>query len=215
VLRELYPYFVEESDIPHVAGAAKYRLYSEFGSDHLHSRNIFPLNWEGWNFAERLSITEFMQTFEPEWEVPDQEFSDWHFWVLSKRSKPKAYHFDKPIVFLMDDKCFSASDVILSAVKGIPNITLIGTPSRGGSGAYVATTLKNSGLSLRLSSMASFQNTGLLFDSRGVEPEIFIESSPEYFLINGEDKVLQLAVQTVLDRSEKGGKTGKIRRDTQ
>lgn len=215
VLRELYPYFVEKSHSPHVAGAAKYRLYSEFESDHLYSRNIFPLNWEGWTFAERLSITEFMQTFEPEWEVPDQEFSAWHFWVLSKRSKPDAYFFNKPIVFLMDDKCFSASDVILSSVKGMTNVTLIGTPSRGGSGAYVATTLKNSGLSLRLSSMASFQNTGLLFDSRGVEPDIFIEPEPEFYLTNGADKVLELAVQTILDRSEKGGKAGKIRRDTQ
>ena len=154
VLRELYPYFVDHTDNPHVAGAAKYRLYSEFQSDHLYSRNIFPLHWDGWTLAEHLSITEFMQTFEPEWEVPSQEFSDWHFWVLSKRSKPNTYYFNNPIVFLMDDKCFSASDVILSSVKGIPNFTLIGTPSRGGSGAYVATTLKNSGLSLRLSSMA-------------------------------------------------------------
>ncbi|UCE41306.1 MAG: hypothetical protein JSV17_18050 [Candidatus Aminicenantes bacterium] len=215
VLRDLYPYFVEDSDTPHVAGASKYRLYSEFKSDHLYSRKIFPLNWEGWTFAERLAITEFMQTFEPEWKVPDQEFSVWHFWVLSKRSKPDAYYFNKPIVFLMDDKCFSASDVILSSVRGMPNITLIGTPSRGGSGAYVATTLKNSGLNLRLSSMASFQNTGILFDSRGVEPDIFIASEPEFFLKNGADKALELAVQTILDRSEMGGKAGKIRRDTQ
>jgi hypothetical protein len=35
VLRELYPYFVSAFDPPHVANAAKYRLYSEFTYDHL------------------------------------------------------------------------------------------------------------------------------------------------------------------------------------
>ena len=65
VLRELYPYFVDHADNPHIAGAAKYRLCSAFQSDHLSGRNMFPLTWDGWTSAESLSITEFMQTFEP------------------------------------------------------------------------------------------------------------------------------------------------------
>jgi hypothetical protein len=51
VLRELYPYFVTESDPPHVANLAKYRLYSEFTYDHLASRNMYRENWFGWTAA--------------------------------------------------------------------------------------------------------------------------------------------------------------------
>jgi hypothetical protein len=202
VLRELYPYFVSEERAPHVAGAAKYRLYRDFGPDHLSSRNLYPLSWTGWTAAERTAIAEFMETFRPEWHVPETEFSDWHFWVLSKASNPRAYSYEgRPIVFLMDHWNLSASDVILSSVKGLPNITLLGSPSGGMSGAIVDSILEHSELGLRLSSMASFQNTGRLFDGVGVEPDIHLDPEPEYYLVNGPDIVLERAVQIVMDRN--------------
>jgi len=212
VLRELFPYFVDTSDQPHVAGAAKYRLYKDFDSDHLNGRNMHTKDWSGWTPAESSAIAEFVMTFEPEWDPPKEDFSDWHFWVVSKLSKLYAYTYHNPVIFLMDSTCFSASDVILSSVKGVHNITLIGTPSGGGSGAYIVTTLKNSGLTLRLSSMASFQNTGGLFDSRGVMPDIFLEPTPEYFLRNGADPVLEKAVQIILETEPYKTKGAKIRR---
>jgi C-terminal processing protease CtpA/Prc len=198
VLRELYPYFVSDADKPRVANPARYRLYHEFGPDHLDSRNMHLRDWPGWSWAERIAIAELMETFTPEWDVPSNQFSDWHFWVLTKAPNPHAYDYTRPIVFLMDQQCFSASDVILSTVKGMANVTLIGERSRGGSGAYVRTTLTNSGLSLRLSSMASFQTSGRLFDGVGVEPDIYLEPDPEYYILNGPDKVLELAVRLIL-----------------
>ena len=195
VLRGLYPYFVSASDPPHVANAAKYRLYSGFSYDHLAGRDMYRENWIGWSPAERSAISEFMETFEPEWVVPESEFSDWHFWVLSKSSKPDAYNFQGQIIFLMDKTCWSASDVVLSSVKGLPNVTLIGEPSIGASGARIITTLKNSGLEFFLSSMASFQNTGKLYETNGIEPDIYLEPRPEYYLQNGYDRVLRYAVQ--------------------
>jgi hypothetical protein len=201
VLRDLYPYLVSESHPPRVAGAAKYRLWSEFGPDHLDGRNMHSQDWHGWTAAERASISEFMESFEPEWVVPEEEFSDWHFWVLSKASNPQTYYYDRPIVFLMDYRNFSASDVILASVKGMDNVTLIGEPSGGASGAYVETTLTNSELTLSLSSMASFQPTGRLFDGVGVEPDIFAEPEPEYYLLNGRDTVLEFVVEYITRES--------------
>ena len=212
VLRELFPYFVSSSDQPHVAGAAKYKLYKDFGPDHLDYRNMHTQDWHGWTPAESTAIAEFMMTFDPEWDPPDGEFSGWHFWVVSKLSKLDAYTYNNPVIFLMDGKCFSASDVILSSVKGVRNITLIGTPSGGGSGAFITTTLKNSGLTLRLSSMASFQNTGSLFDSRGVLPDILMEPPPGYFLQGGPDPVLERAVQIILNTEPQNIKRSKIKR---
>lgn len=158
---------------------------------------MYPRDWSGWTSAEQNAITEFMQTFKPEWDVPADEFSDWHFWVLSKRSNPGAYDYTKPVVFLMDQRCFSASDVILSSVKGMPNVTLVGSSSGGGSGAAISTYLTNSQFKLRLSSMASFQSSGKLFDSRGVDPDIFMEPVPGHFLENGPDQILELAIQII------------------
>ena len=198
VLRELYPYFVSASDPPHVANAAKYRLYSEFNYDHLAGRNMYREEWAGWTADERMAISEFMETFEPEWEVRETEFSDWHFWLLSKTSKPDAYDFDGPIIFLMNKLCWSASDVILSSVKGLPNVTLIGEPSVGGSGAMIITALRNSDLDLYLSSMVSFQNTGQLYETNGIQPDIYLEPRPEFFLRGGDDRVLRYAIQRIV-----------------
>jgi len=209
ILRELYPYVVSASDPPHVANAAKYRLYSEFPYDYLASRNMYRENWIGWSSAERSAISEFMETFEPEWIVPESEFSAWHFWVLSKTSKPDAYDYQGQIIFLMDKTCWSASDVVLSSVKGLPNVTLIGEPSIGASGARIITTLENSGLDLYLSSMASFQNTGLLFETNGVEPDIYLEPRPEFFLQDGDDRVLRYAIQRIVGTRRVGRRVGR------
>jgi len=209
VLRELYPYFVTASDPPHVANAAKYRLYRMFTYDHLAGRNMYREEWIGWTSPERTAISEFMETFEPEWVVRESEFSDWHFWLLSKSSKPDAYDFDGPIIFLMNKLCWSASDVILSSVKGLPNVTLIGEPSVGGSGARIITTLRNSRLDLYLSSMASFQNTGQLYETNGIQPDIYLEPRPEFFLQGGDDRVLRYAVRRIVGPHRAGRRVGR------
>jgi hypothetical protein len=54
-------------------------LWSEFGPDHLDGRNMHSGDWQGWSAAERVSVSEPMETFEPEWQVPENEFRDWHF----------------------------------------------------------------------------------------------------------------------------------------
>lgn len=191
----LYPYFVSASDPPRVANVAKYRLSSRFPYDYLAGRNLYRETWSGWSPAERSAISDFMETFEPEWVVPQAEFSDWHFWLLSKKWDPEAYDYPEPIIFLMDKTCWSASDVVLSSVKGMANVTLIGEPSIGASGAMIATTLQNSGIELYMSSMASFQNTGQLYETNGVLPDIYREPRPEYYLRNGVDTVLEYAVR--------------------
>ncbi|MFC1724428.1 S41 family peptidase [candidate division KSB1 bacterium] len=198
VLDDLFPYFCKASDKPVVANVSKYVLYSGFTPGYLDSRRMFTLDWSGWNPAEKKAVEDFIQTFKPEWKVPETGFSDWHYWVLSKKTNPDAYDYSKPVVFLMNQNGFSAADVILSSVKGFRNITLVGLPSGGGSGAARSWKLNNSNLRVRLSSMASFQSDGRLFDSRGVEPDMFLGPVPEYFLKNGPDNMLDRAVQIIL-----------------
>ncbi len=197
---ELFDYLARAAGKPRVANAARYRLCPEFGTDYLASRNMHKEDWNGWNADEREAIDVFRAAFRPEWQVPENEFSDWHYWLPGKRANATAYDYSRPVVFLMNEKCFSASDVILSAVKGWPNVTLIGGPSGGGSGAPLLSTLGNSGLQPFLSSMASFQSSGLLFDGHGVEPDVYLQPAPEFFLKNGPDEVLEFAVQRILKK---------------
>jgi hypothetical protein len=194
---ELFAYLARAAGKPRVANAAKYRLYRDFGPDYLDSRNMHKEDWPGWTADERVAIAEFRSSFQPEWQVPENEFSDWHFWLPCKRPDSTAYDYPRPVVFLMNEKCFSASDVLLSAVKGLPNVTLIGGPSGGGSGAPVYSTLSNSQLRPYLSSMVSFQRSGLLLDGHGVEPDVALEPDPEYYLQNGPDPVLEFAEQWI------------------
>jgi len=197
VLRTLYPYLVRARDRPRVANVAKYRLSPTFGPDHLASRRIFRWDWSGWTFADRLAIAELMATFAPEWEPPAGEFSDWHFWVLSKRLDPAAYDYSGPVVFLTNEQNGSASDVILSAVKGLRRVTIVGRPSLGASGAYVETTLPHSGIRLRLSSMASFQRDGRFYEGHGVEPDVYVDVEPEFLVGIGPDTELQAAIDVI------------------
>src|SRR5690606_41631497 len=56
-----------------------------------------------------------------------------------------------------------------SALKGLPNVTLVGEASSGGSARAQVVELPASGLKARFASMASFQASGELFDGRGVQ----------------------------------------------
>ena len=93
----------------------------------------------------------------------------------------------------MDTVCFSATDIFLSAFKGWHDITLMGTPSGGGSGRSRSVDLLNSRFSLRVSSMASFQQTGELYDGTGVQPDVTVYPVPGDFIGDG-DHQLETAI---------------------
>jgi Tol biopolymer transport system component len=197
-LRALFPYVMAEDAEPRVVNAAKYRLHPDYAADHLGgSRYLYRESWDGWTPEERDAIAAFRQTFTPQWTQPEDEFSEWHYLVMSRRMNPDAFVYGKPVVILLDAKSFSATDIFVSAFKGYPNVTLIGSPSGGGSARIVGVELPVSRLSVRLASMASFQISGRLHDGHGTEPDVVVEPSPEYFLVNGEDNILQAALARI------------------
>jgi len=89
----------------------------------------------------------------------------------------------------------SATDNFLGALKGQPNVTLLGTTSGGGSGRMTGYTLPNTGLALTFCQMASFRANGELFDGRGVAPDVMLEPKPEDHLANTGDSVLEAALK--------------------
>jgi len=193
-LRIFYSFLVAADSKPQVANCAKYRLHPDFDLDHLEARFMYRETASKWTEAERSAISNFKEKFKPQWNPPKKEFSKWHYLVLSRMDLPSVFYYDKPVVVLMNSKCFSATDIFLAGLKNIPNVVLMGTPSGGGSARSV--TLRLGNFSVRLASMASFKTDGRLFDGNGIQPDIRIDPLPEYY-IAGRDNLLEAAVELI------------------
>jgi hypothetical protein len=193
---ELAGYLLSKDDAPRIGNVAKYRLAEKFGEDHLSAaRFVYRERSPRFTERERAAIQAFKRTFQPEWTPPEDQFSQWHYLVLSKDSDDPRFEYQQPVAILLDEYCFSATDIFLGAFKGWPEVTLIGQPSGGGSARVQVVRLPNSGILVRCASMASFQRDGRLYDTHGVQPDICVVRPPEYYLQNGDDVILETALR--------------------
>ena len=181
ILRALYGYFIEDKTMPYVSNIAAYRLSSSFDQDHLHYRPTFRLNHDSWSDSEIFAIKNIISKFKPQWEIPSNKFSNWHYMVLGKSSNQKQYHYKQPVIVLSNPASFSATDGFLSAFADLPQVTLMGQASSGGSGATQHFRLPNSGIEVALSSMASFRPNGKLYDTNGIEVDVSLMPEPSDF----------------------------------
>jgi C-terminal processing protease CtpA/Prc len=120
--------------------------------------------------------------------------------VISPIKDKRYYHYNKPVVILMDRGNFSACDIFLGAFKGLKNVTLMGRPSGGGSGCTQDYRLRNSGIQICLSRMASFQPNGKLYDGDGIQPDIIVEPVPADF-IGQSDIMLDKAIRAIEEKN--------------
>lgn len=141
---------------------------------HLADRFLYPAEWSGWSKPQREAIARFASSFKPQWIVPEGQFSDWHYMALDRTTNKKAFHYDRPVVVLIDSGCFSATDIFASALKGRRNITVMGTRTGGGSGRVRPIELSASGLTVLASSMVSYRGDGTLYDGEGVAPDVTV-----------------------------------------
>jgi hypothetical protein len=197
-LRVLLPYFMSPDDEPRVVNVAAYRLGMEGSDERFELRYLFPPDSPHFSEAERAAVRDVADTFQPEWQPPRGEFSDWHYVVISPAQNGRCFYYDGPVVVLMDRCNFSAADIFLGAFKGLPNVTLMGQPSGGGSGCRVKHRLDHSLISIALSAMASYRPDGRLYDGRGIEPDILRKPIPAEF-IGRTDLTLDAAVAHLLD----------------
>lgn len=193
ILRLLLPYFLSPKAQPVVVNVAAKRLregQNPSAGGYLDNRFLFEQGSSKFGKAERAAIKKAGKRFKPEWKLPAGEFSEWHWCVIVPTGEDGTYHYRKPVVVLLDGACYSATDIFLGAFRQLKNITFLGTASGGGSGRSRGFDLPESGLKLRVSSMASFTPVGRLYDGRGIEPDTVVEPGSGYFI--GEDD-LQLA----------------------
>jgi len=198
-LRLLYSYLAAPGNPPHVFTAAAYRLHEEHKGDHLAARFMYRADAKEWTNQERRAIATFARNFKPAWALPKGQFSEWHYMALSRIDDPNVYHYKMPVVVLMNEKCFSATDVFLAGLKGLKNLTLLGTPSGGGSARSRRVDLGGTPFTLRIGTMASFQADGRLFDGHGVSPDVTVAPDTGYH-IGDRDNALDAAVERIKAR---------------
>ena len=199
-LVEFYSYIAAPDSAPRVVNVARH--HTSYLPEHLTSSNrqLFPADSPTWNADARSAIEAFARDFSPVVPngvaIPDSKFSDPHYMVLEPQAAPGSFHYDRAVVILMNHNCFSATDIFLSALKGVPSVTLMGTPSGGGSAFSQQMAISNvSGVSI--GSMISFQADGRTFDGFGVEPDEFVEATAEAY-DRRSDIQLETAVELLL-----------------
>ena len=198
-LRNLFPFFMKSDDEMHVVNVAAYRLPPTIERSrkegYLQNRFLYPATSEYWTGEERLRLEEFSKSFKPELSIPKERFSELHFFAIHARASEGYYHYDKPVVVLMNEACYSATDIFLGAFTGWRNVTLMGSPSGGGSGrATHRVKLRTSGFVIQMSSMASFRPDGKLYDGRGIQPDIHVSPGVSD-IVDQTDSILDAATR--------------------
>lgn len=200
-MRVLLPYFMQD-DVPRVVNVARFRLPGDLPAEpedgsYMENRLLYSKNSDRWTADEKAAIDRFARTFKPAWQPAGgfEGFSVWHYDVVSsKRFAPTRDPFTGPVVILMDESCYSATDIFLGAFKGLPNVTLLGQPSGGGSARSQPHRLEELNATVVLASMASFQPNGLLYDLQGITPDVLVDRQPTD-LLGRTDTQLEAAVE--------------------
>ena len=194
-INALLPLFMpEKARVVNIAARRLPRTEPRPPEGWLANRYTFPLEWDGWSDRERAAIEAAMADFAPQWPLPDGQFSDWHAMVVSR--KPGEPRYTGPVVILMDEGCFSATDIFLGAFKGVEGVTLMGAPSSGGSARSERHRLQALQEEVRLATMASFQPGGRLYDGNGIEPDVLIKPTVDE-LLGETDTILDAALQHI------------------
>lgn len=203
-LSALFPYFMMPEDGPYIHNVARLRAPADMSQDMLidllkvDDKAMFFRTDPSLPADEKAALEALLAGFHPQWQVPEGDFTDWYFGVL--RAVPDKPHYDRPVYVLMDWGAGSAGDIFLSTFKGWRNVTLVGSASNGRSGNSIPFPLPNSGIRVRLSTMASFQKSGEMYDGFGIAPDLVMEARMSDWL--GE-------TDTILDRVTTMARSGK------
>jgi len=160
-------------------------------------RHLYPLDHSHWTSMEREAIDTFAREFSPRPEADNTRFGPLHFAVLTHGGDERTYYYDRPVIVLMDGDCFSATDLFVHAMSLLPNVTLMGLPTSGSSGAPLTWETPIHGIGLVLSSMISYRSDGTMFDNgQSQEPEIRVAPTPDC-LLGRSDRMLDAALARI------------------
>lgn len=195
-LRTLAPYLLSEAHPVLVANVAC--TPASDGSRVLNlalfDRYLFPLEHFASDSDASRAVHAVARDFEPARSLPSVRGSSLHFMAITPDVNPEAYRYEKPVIVLCDSDCFSATDIFVGALERLPQVTVIGTATGGGSGRARRVRLAESGIELQVSTMASFRPDGRLYDGVGIAPDIEVYPKAQD-LYGSTDQVLEVALE--------------------
>jgi hypothetical protein len=107
------------------------------------------------------------------------------------------YPYIKPIVILTNRSCYSATNMFVSMMKQLPNVTVIGDRTGGGGGLPINDELPN-GWIYRFSSTRTLEPDGTNIEF-GVEPHFYVDMNPADEAA-GIDTILEYAINFIKNR---------------
>jgi hypothetical protein len=163
-------------------------------------RNLWTAEDERLRPEARQALRAALASFKPGWQAPPGEFLPLRFASVTLPADSSRNISHKPVVVLMDAGSFSATDIFLGAMDLAPNVTLMGTPSAGGSGRSRSFVLPRSRLRVVISTMASFRPDGRWYDGVGIAPDIHVPPTVED-LAAGQDTQLAEAIRYLTEKT--------------
>ncbi|MCK4662207.1 MAG: S41 family peptidase [Bacteroidales bacterium] len=123
--------------------------------------------------------------------VGKNDFSDW----IDCYIEPKGEQYTKPVVVLTSRKTFSTAESFVLAMQVLPQVTIVGDTTGGGTGNPIFRELPNS-WTYRLSTLYTVTANNLIVDGKGIFPDIVIKTSVEDS-INGIDRILEKGIEII------------------
>lgn len=178
ILNTLSGFLVQPEQSPWVANVAYVRSDQRLDEDisSMQGRYLYNYNSNTLSDEDRKAIDTFNASFKTELSFDKSKFSNPFYMVLHSTEIP----FTQPVYILVNEESFSAASVFTTALKGLPNVKIVGVTTNGSSGRSVYFNLKNSNIRIRLSTMLSFQRNGKTLDGNGTEPDILIERKEDH-----------------------------------
>lgn len=140
--------------------------------DVLQGRFMRPWDWWGWSTPARAAAAAFEARHVPEWPAPeDERFGPLNLLIAERLPEHGDVQLDCPVILLTNIRNYSASDIFASSLAAVPGVTLLGTPTAGGSGFARRSMLPGSSTTIQISTMASGMIGGDLYENHGVVPQ--------------------------------------------
>ncbi len=125
---------------------------------------------------------------------PDHtDFTDW----IIDHFNPGGEPYLKPVVVLTNRKCFSTTEDFVLAMNVLPQVTIIGDTTGGGSGNPIFRELPN-GWGFQLSNWISSRLDGFIYESTGLPPDVPVWIT-EQDSIAGTDTILESGIEYILN----------------
>ncbi|WP_323756027.1 S41 family peptidase [Roseivirga sp.] len=194
ILQTVASYVVQPAQSPWVANVAYLRTDKTLNTDEesMNARYMYSYHSEEFTDSERNAIDQFNKSFKPEKTVDRSKFSDPYFMILHHGNQS----YPKPVYILVNESSFSAATVFTSALKGLPNVKIVGETTDGSSGNSRELYLTNSNIRVKVSTMLSFQRNGKTLDGNGTLPDIIIPKN-EAQVLKGIDVQLNRLIEMI------------------